>query len=248
MYVLYGSSLTRNAISLILEQTKFYSFVSNCRGKGRSNCTFSRFFIPNSINNNSHKLWKLAKLFTNPLHFISTNPSPISLILMQKNIAYSIKGMAQMSESEFPYTYLLCCHMLSVSSHEKWMFRIISKHCLCQFRTFSYCGLKIRPEACNFIKKETLPQVFSCEFSKAFKNFFYRTPLWVTASRISKTNGTKSRKPPHLFLITFSLWIFVYLSLYSLFFRVSVESWLKLGIKFFITAVMYKDGENKTRQ
>ena len=75
MYVLYGLSLTRNVISLILEQTKFHSFVSNCRGKGRSNCTFSRFFIPNSINNNSHKLWKLAKLFK-PTPFYFSQPLP----------------------------------------------------------------------------------------------------------------------------------------------------------------------------
>ena len=32
-------------------------------------------------------------------------------------------------------------------------------------------------EAYNFIKKETLTQVFSCEFFEIFKNtFFYRTP------------------------------------------------------------------------
>ena len=38
------------------------------------------------------------------------------------------------------------------------------------------------PQACNFIKKETLAQVFSCEFCKISKNiFFYRTPL-VAAS------------------------------------------------------------------
>ena len=37
-------------------------------------------------------------------------------------------------------------------------------------------------QACNFIKKETLAQVFSCEFCEIFKNmFFYRTPP-VTAS------------------------------------------------------------------
>ena len=32
--------------------------------------------------------------------------------------------------------------------------------------------------ACNFIKKETLAQVFSCKFCEISKNtFFYRTPL-----------------------------------------------------------------------
>ena len=29
------------------------------------------------------------------------------------------------------------------------------------------------PEACNFIKKETLAQVFSCEFWKISKNTFF---------------------------------------------------------------------------
>ena len=34
-----------------------------------------------------------------------------------------------------------------------------------------------KPEACNFIKKETPTQVFSCVFHKIFKKtFFYRTP------------------------------------------------------------------------
>ena len=40
----------------------------------------------------------------------------------------------------------------------------------------------VKKAACNFIKKETLAQVFSCEFSEISKNtFFYRTPL-VAAS------------------------------------------------------------------
>ena len=38
--------------------------------------------------------------------------------------------------------------------------------------------------ACNFIKKETLAQVFSCEFCEIYKNtFYYRTPL-VAASGV----------------------------------------------------------------
>ena len=39
-------------------------------------------------------------------------------------------------------------------------------------------------EASNFIKKETLAQVFSCEFYEIYKNtFYYRTPL-VAASGV----------------------------------------------------------------
>ena len=37
--------------------------------------------------------------------------------------------------------------------------------------------------ACNFIKKETLAQVFSCEFCETLKNtFFHRTPLVAASS------------------------------------------------------------------
>ena len=42
--------------------------------------------------------------------------------------------------------------------------------------------IKLQVSACNFIKKETLAQVFSCEFCEISKNIFsYRTPL-VAAS------------------------------------------------------------------
>ena len=37
--------------------------------------------------------------------------------------------------------------------------------------------IELRPKACNFIKKETLAQVFSCQFCKISKNtIFNRTP------------------------------------------------------------------------
>ena len=43
------------------------------------------------------------------------------------------------------------------------------------------------PKACNFIKKETLAQVFSCEFCQISKNnFLLRTPL-VAASIVSSS-------------------------------------------------------------
>ena len=35
--------------------------------------------------------------------------------------------------------------------------------------------------ACNFIKKETVEQVFSCEFYKNFKNTFFTEHLRATA-------------------------------------------------------------------
>ena len=40
------------------------------------------------------------------------------------------------------------------------------------------------PETFNFIKKETLTQVFSYEFCEIFKSTFFTEHLWTTASEI----------------------------------------------------------------
>ena len=46
----------------------------------------------------------------------------------------------------------------------------------------------IWPEACNFIKKQTLKQVFSCEFCEIFKNtLLYRIPLVATSDSGSES-------------------------------------------------------------
>ena len=39
------------------------------------------------------------------------------------------------------------------------------------------------PQACNFIKKETQGQVFTCEFCEISKNTFFTEQLWATASK-----------------------------------------------------------------
>ena len=57
------------------------------------------------------------------------------------------------------------------------------------------------PEACNFIKKETMTQVFSCAFSEISKNTFLTEHLRRSASIILfilavlfKFNGTNRNK------------------------------------------------------
>ena len=46
------------------------------------------------------------------------------------------------------------------------------------------------PKACIFIKKETLAQVFSCEFCEISKNiFYYRTPLVAASVYFITENG-----------------------------------------------------------
>ena len=39
-----------------------------------------------------------------------------------------------------------------------------------------------RNEACNFVKKEILAQIFSCEFYEISKNNFFTQHLWTTGS------------------------------------------------------------------
>ena len=50
--------------------------------------------------------------------------------------------------------------------------------CLCQSLFFH----KVASQACNFIKKEILVPVFSCEFCEIFKNTFFTEHLRASAS------------------------------------------------------------------
>ena len=57
--------------------------------------------------------------------------------------------------------------------------KLTGKH-LCQSLLFNKVA-GLRPKA--FIKKETLAQVFSCQFCDISKNTFFTEHLWATASR-----------------------------------------------------------------
>ena len=60
--------------------------------------------------------------------------------------------------------------------------------------------IKLQPVAWNFIKKETVAQVFSCEFCKIFKNnFSYRTsPVAASESNWDKAPQTFTLCPKSL--------------------------------------------------
>ena len=63
---------------------------------------------------------------------------------------------------------------------KKGALRNLGKH-LCQ-RLDSFN--KVARRACNFINKESLAQLFSCEFCEIFKNTFFKEHLLSLASRI----------------------------------------------------------------
>ena len=49
--------------------------------------------------------------------------------------------------------------------------------------------VKLQAEACNFIKYETLAQVFSCEFCETFENtVFYRIPSVAASEKMCYTS------------------------------------------------------------
>ena len=59
---------------------------------------------------------------------------------------------------------------------------LIRFHEVIKLQSFGFSVSDVIPEACNFIKKETLAQVLSCEFSEISKNTFFTEHLWVSAS------------------------------------------------------------------
>ena len=61
---------------------------------------------------------------------------------------------------------------------QKKMFLEISRNPLCQILVL----ITFRPQVCNFIKKETLAQLFSCESCEISKNTCFTEHLWATAS------------------------------------------------------------------
>ena len=72
--------------------------------------------------------------------------------------------------------------MISRSNHQRCS---IKKGVLRNFVKFSgkhLCQSLFMPQACNFIKKESLAQVFSCEFFEIFKSTFFTEHLRATAS------------------------------------------------------------------
>ena len=62
--------------------------------------------------------------------------------------------------------------------------KFTGKH-LCQSLLFNNV-----PGPCNFIKKETLAQVFSCEFCEISKNTFFTEHIWATASVFKSQRST----------------------------------------------------------
>ena len=115
------------------------------------------------------------------------------LIKSIQYLSYIVLSHRYSKQNYFPssnkdtYIFLLatqCSRKQSLQDVRKIFAKLTEKH-LCQnlyFNSFVPNTPFIYPEACNFIKKETLAQVFYYEFCKISKNTFYTEHLWATAS------------------------------------------------------------------
>ena len=108
--------------------------------------------------------------------------SAVSLQIQNKisrklNIEYLFEAVVRRCRSSRPEVF----YKIGVLKN---LAKFIGKH-LCQSLFFN----KNADVVCNYIKKETLAQVFFCEFCEIFKNtFFYRTPS-VTTSELAVILG-----------------------------------------------------------
>ena len=57
---------------------------------------------------------------------------------------------------------------------------------------------KLQPQACNFIKKDTLAQVFSCELCEISKKIFFTEHLRTTASETTTSDAFKLNKKKYI--------------------------------------------------
>ena len=64
--------------------------------------------------------------------------------------------------------------------------KFTGKH-LCQSLFFNKVA-GLRPQTCNFIKKEPLAQVFCCEFCENSKNTLFTEHLWTSASELNNSS------------------------------------------------------------
>ena len=102
--------------------------------------------------------------------------SDICTIMELKELNWLCKHMKNVRSSQ-PCISMNFFRKAQVLPCEFWLNKIV------MFRSsHQRCSITLPPEACNFIKKETMAQVLSCEFCEISKNTFFTEHLQATAS------------------------------------------------------------------
>ena len=93
---------------------------------------------------------------------------------------YIVKGDIAIIRTEDDHKYYLAKLTTDIYEAEKSERVITTKRCLHIKKLSPALTCSYLPEACNFIKKETLAQVFSCQFCEISKNtFLTEHPRWL---------------------------------------------------------------------
>ena len=147
--------------------------------------THSIFFL-NVYNNN----WTITPLrlanfqccwpnLNNPLWYFILNReiliNQIKIYLIIVNLVSKVVGLQKSSK-------ILTTEATTRGLLWKKVFFKISQYS--QENTYArvYFLVKLQVDVCNLIKKETLAQVFSCEFCEIFKNTYFTEHFWKTVS------------------------------------------------------------------
>ena len=159
-------------INVVFGKTKHYS-----RRSVHVLCMEMR--LESVINVNCYSLWAMNLLLSNE-NIAKGLSVPLSNFQKILHAEVSLKRVCVQNRS--------CDRSCSMKKSVLRNFAEFTRKHLCQSHFFNkVTGL--RPQASNFIKKETLVQVFSCRICEISRNtFFHRTPL-VAASEILFMRG-----------------------------------------------------------
>ena len=100
-----------------------------------------------------------------------------NLCFLSQNI-YSVEALKSVTviKGIMYSSWVIACYLLYLSFEEDLILR---KSILITFRSsHRKCSVSCTAERCNFIKIETVAQVFSCEFSEISKNTLFAEHVW----------------------------------------------------------------------
>ena len=145
--------------------------------------TYPRFFISRNSLSTLPKAFSWSIDTTNVLLFLEVQ------FTVSSRIVYKFENIDRFGILDICSLESACSWVIVVMSEDvlhDWIDRSSRPDVLCE-----------KGAACNFIKRETLARVFSCEFCEISKNtFFYRTPLVAASEQkvmnlINKNNKKK---------------------------------------------------------
>ena len=125
--------------------------------------------------------WRLLLFVHRCLSFSCTYPSsqcPAIWFILDDRLRNKISTVTLFGHSFHVSVFLAVNVGMSVLLTDAATGGVLTKSQISQENTFVGCLLK----ACNFIKKETSTQVFSCEYCDTFKNTYFEEHLRTAAS------------------------------------------------------------------